>query len=107
MGEVQELEERAQVRVHGVGGPSPVRLELWRWPAELRGAQVLGVRVRLRERGQDKVAVQQRVLNGKDGWPGQEMGPRKVRALQLLASQSPPHPVLRLGITCPEHRSEC
>lgn len=42
---------------------------------ELRGAQTLGVRGWLQECGQDKVAIQQRVLDGKDGWPVQMMGP--------------------------------
>lgn len=45
-------------------------LERRGWLAELRG--VWG---RLQECGQDKVAVQQRVLNSKDGWPGQVVGP--------------------------------
>lgn len=50
--------------------PSPVSLELRRLPAELWGTQVLGVRGRLQECGQDKVGVQQRVRDGEDGWPG-------------------------------------
>lgn len=47
-------------------------LELRGWLVELRG--VWGW---LQECGQDKVAVQQRVLNSEDGWPGQVMSPGK------------------------------
>ena len=87
---------------------SPVSLKPGLWSLELLlGTQGLGVRVRLRECGQDKVAIQQRVLDGKDGWPGQVTGPGMVKSLLLLTPQSPPLPVPRLGLTCPGHRSEC
>lgn len=72
--------------MHGVGeGESgwvrlPVSLKLRCWPLELRGTQILGVRVRLRERGQNKVAIQQSVLDGKDSWPRQGVDPDQVKA---------------------------
>lgn len=79
----------------GPGGPSPVSLELRRWPVDLWGEWVLGVWGWIRERGQDKVAIQQRVTDSKDGWPGQVTGPGQGKGPVAPGTPEPSPP-------CPE-----